>query len=138
MDISVIIPTFRRPRKLAACVGALARQELPGLGYEVLVGVDGEDAESVRAAAGAWGDRPGLIVKECPRRGYNGAGNAVLGRARGRLMVSLNEDVVPGRGFRAAHGGAHEEAARGRGVGGGGPVIVSGYSPFVMFEGETL
>ena len=50
--------------------------------------------------------------------------------ARGRVLVSMNDDVLPEAGFLEAHVAGHGGAAR--------PVIISGYSPFVRFEDETL
>jgi GT2 family glycosyltransferase len=131
VDISVIIPTYQRPAKLAACLAALSRQTLGPDRYEVLVGFDGPDPEGREAAQKAWGDSPAaLALNECPRRGLNAVRNALLPRARGRIMVSLNDDVIPVPGFLAAHLEAHRAAAR--------PIIISGYSPFVNFRCPTL
>ncbi|MEX2218272.1 MAG: glycosyltransferase family A protein [Phycisphaerales bacterium] len=138
MDLSVIIPTHARPRKLAACLARLARQTLAGDRYEVLVGVDGPDEGSAAAAREAWG-RCGaaLTVIPCPRAGYNAARNALLPQARGRYLVSLNDDVLPEPGFLEEHLRAHaEREAAERGAGRG--AVITGYSPFVRFEDETV
>lgn len=131
VDLSVIIPTYQRPAKLAACLAALSRQMLDPDQYEVLVGFDGPDSEGRAAAERAWGDSPAqLVLSEFPRHGYNAVRNSLLPQARGRVMVSLNDDVIPVPGFLAAHLAAHREAA--------GPIVISGYSPFVSFERPTL
>ncbi len=58
----------------------------------------------------------------------------MLEGASGRLMVSLNDDVVPGPGFLAAHLGAHVSAEQA----GKGPVVVSGYSPWKRWANPTI
>lgn len=133
-DVSVVIPTHQRAAKLAACVGGLARQTLGADRYEVLVGLDGADAESAAAAREAWGDcRARLRVETCPRAGYNATRNRLLDLARGRVMVSLNDDVAPGERLLEVHVGEHAAAERA-----GRPVIVTGYSPFRRWDHETL
>lgn len=128
VDVSVIIPTYQRPAKLATCLRTLARQTLPS--YEVLVGLDGPDAESERAAAEAWKDGRGeLRVVGCARQGLNGVRNELLKLARGAVLVSVNDDVLAVPEFLAAHAAAQRES---RGA------VVSGYSPFVRFANETL
>ncbi len=130
VDVSVIIPTHLRPAKLAACLRALAVQTLEA--YEVLVGLDGPDPQSQEAAAGAWGGGSGeLRIVACERQGYNGVRNELLRRARGRVMVSMNDDVIAVPGFLRAHAQS-QRAAGARGA------VVSGYSPFLRFPGETL
>lgn len=130
MEVSAIIPTYQRPEKLAACVRGLARQSIEIARYEVIVALDGPDGASASAAREAWGDRPGLVVLECPRAGYNAARNAALASARGRLLLSLNDDVLPEAGLIEAHERAHAEAGR--------DVVVTGYSPFVPRGDATL
>jgi GT2 family glycosyltransferase len=131
MDLSVIIPTHRRPAKLAACLTRLAGQTLGPARFEVLVALDGPDEGSARAAYEAWaGCAARLLVVPCPRRGLNAARNELLKMARGRLLVSMNDDVLPEPGCLEAHAAAHAQSRR--------PVVIAGYSPFVAFEPETL
>jgi hypothetical protein len=136
VDLSVIIPTYRRPAKLAACVAALARQTLPAERFELLVGLDGPDAQSEAAALAAWREAGGgdsLHVITCERRGYNAVRNRLLLQARGRYMVSLNDDVVPEPQFLATHL-REQQAAEGLER----PAIITGYSPFRRWGGEML
>jgi GT2 family glycosyltransferase len=134
VDLSILIPTHRRPAKLAACLARLANQSLAADRYEVLVALDGPDEASARAAYQAWGACPArLLVIPCPRRGLNAARNTLLEAATCRYMVSLNDDVLPEPGFLEAHLAAHQEAEAER-----APAIISGYSPFTPFENETL
>ncbi len=128
MDFSVIIPTFGRPEKLAACLRGLANQSLPQDRYEVLVGFDGSDETAERHAIHAWGDRPGLHLVTCPKQGLNATRNQVLAQARGRILISMNDDVYPKPGFLDAHLRAHD----------GKTAIVVGYSPFLRYNGQTI
>jgi glycosyltransferase involved in cell wall biosynthesis len=137
VDVSVIIPTMGRPEKIAACTRALAAQSLGGDRYEVLIGLDGPNEPSARAAAEAWrigNGRPGgLSVVVCPREGYNGVRNRLLPLAKGRTLVSMNDDVTAVPGLLEAHHREHALAAdKGR------VVIVSGYSPWKVHQNETL
>ncbi|MCK6475812.1 MAG: glycosyltransferase [Phycisphaerales bacterium] len=126
MELSVVIPTYRRPAKLAACLRALARQTLPATRYQVLVGIDGPDPESQAAARQAWeGCSAELTVLPCPRSGYNTVRNQLLAAATGQYLLSLNDDVVPCSTLLETH--LREQIAatqRGR------PAVVSGYSPW--------
>lgn len=134
MEISVLIPTYQRPAKLGACLRALAAQTLDSGSYEVLVGIDGPDSESEAAARSAWGScAAGLVVRQCPRSGYNAVRNAMLDLASGKYLVSLNDDVVPDRTFLETHLAAQREAeAR------GGPAVVSGHSPWKTWPNPSL
>lgn len=134
MDLSVLIPTYRRPAKLASCLAALADQALDPARYEVLVGIDGPDEESQAAARAAWGRCSArLVVEPCPRAGYNAVRNAMLDRAAGKFLVSINDDVVPSRAFLQTH--LSEQLAAADRV---GPAIISGYSPWKQWEHPTL
>ncbi len=131
MDVSVVIPTNGRPGKLAACLRSLSRQS-PGAGrYEVLVGLDGPDTTAEVAAREAWGRRDGLAVVACPRAGYNAARNRLLGIARGRILLSLNDDVVADANLIERHLAAHAEP-RDR------PAIIVGSAPWRVHADDTL
>lgn len=135
MDISVIIPSFGRPEKAAACVRALATQSLAPDRYEVLVGLDGPDMASVAALRAAWpADRAaGMRIAEFSRRGQAAVRNALLRVATGRVLVFLNDDMIPGPGHLAAHLSAQaEREATGR------PALVIGDSPWVVQRPDRL
>lgn len=137
MDASLIIPTLGRPRTLAACLRALAPQCAPPARFEVLVGFDGPDEGGVRAAQDAWlgaggaADRLGL--HEGPRAGQATVRNRLLAHARGRVLIFLNDDVIPRPGFVEAHLAAQREA-----IGAGRPAIVAGYSPWRVHEPDRF
>jgi glycosyltransferase involved in cell wall biosynthesis len=137
VDVSVIIPTRARPAKLAACLSGLARQRFDPVRFEVLVGFDGSDATGVDDAKHAWREAGGpddsLRVIECERLGYNAARNALLPLARGRFMLSLDDDVLPEPQLVEVH--AHEQRAA---ASTGRPAIITGYSPFRVRADDSL
>lgn len=139
--LSVLIPTFRRSDKLAACVRALAAQTLPPDHFEVLIGLDGPDPASEDAARQAWraggggggAGAPNLVLLTCPREGYTRVRNRLLAQARARTLISLNDDVIPDPDFLRVHLAeqrAAEAAAR--------PAIIVGHSPFKPRPSPTL
>lgn len=139
MDASVLIPTRGRSAKLCRCLEGLARQvgldaEGEAMTFEVIVAFDGPDPVGRSAAEQAWRNASGadaaeLRVIELDHRGYTIARNELVSRARGRVMVSINDDVVPQGGFVATHV-REQRLARERGL----PAIVVGHSPFVTPE----
>lgn len=135
IDVSVLIPTYRRPAQLGVCLRALARQTLGPGRVEVLVGFDGPDKGGVRGAREAWAGAPesGLRLVECPREGYTGVRQRLLEQAGGTTLVSLNDDVEPAPDFLDVHVSEQRAgAARGK------PAIVVGDSPWKVHAGDTL
>jgi glycosyltransferase involved in cell wall biosynthesis len=133
MDLSVVIPTYQRPEKLRACIAGLARQSLPRDRFEVLVGLDGPDTLSESIAHEAAAGAINLQVIACPREGYNAVRNTLLKHARGRHLVSLNDDVLPAPSLLETHL-REQQAAESRKQ----PAIITGYSPWKLHESDTL
>lgn len=137
MELSVLIPTRGRADALARCVGALAAPDPDPGPYEVVVGLDGEDDAARDAAIAAWneaGGRPGgLRVETCPRRGYIDVRHRLIPTLSGRIVVSLNDDVVPVPGFLAAHRRAHDELESA-----GRAAVIVGDSRFAPVPDPTL
>lgn len=141
MDISVIIPTFARPDKVASCITGLIGQTLEANRFEVLVGIDGGrnnpgDAHATaRALHTLWpGERAGLLtVTPCDKLGQAGVRNALLEQARGETIVFLNDDMRPTPGLLAAHLHAqHKALARGT------PALVIGAAPWARHLPDNL
>ncbi|MCC6675649.1 MAG: glycosyltransferase family 2 protein [Phycisphaerales bacterium] len=128
---SVLIPTRGRARLLERCLGALARQEGAG-SFEVLVGLDGPDAES-EAVTARFAAR-GVRCIPCARGGLMAVRERLVAEARGRLMISINDDVEPCAGFIAAHVEGHAEAERRT----GGPAVIVGDSPWKVHSDDSL
>lgn len=103
MHVSVLIPTFNRPAKAAACVSALAQQSLSPAEYEVLIGVDGPDTRTEEATRSAWKRPTNLTVLQLPKQGQASIRNQLLKQARGRTLVFLNDDMIPDRALLELH-----------------------------------
>ncbi len=118
VDISVLIPTFGRAQKLARCLARLSRQDLDHRRYEVLIGVDGKDeanepddeaAQAVRALASTSAGAMRAVVFEFDHAGPGATRNRLARHAEGKLLLLLNDDVLPEETLLSAHLRAHEE-----------------------------
>lgn len=133
MDVSVLIPTFGRAAKLARCLSRLARQDLDHDRFEVLVGVDGRDeanepddeaAQAAHALASTSAGAMRAVVHEFDHAGPGATRNRLARHARGRLLLLLNDDVLPETDLLSSHVRAHEER-RGRAA------MILGAAPWV-------
>lgn len=136
MDVSVLIPTRGRADKLCRCLAALAHQR-SSLHVEVVVGFDGPDAASRAEAERAWlaagGREEALRAIEYPHQGLINCRNQMIDEARGRVLISINDDVTPAPGFIAAH--AQEQLSR---LAAGRPAIIVGHSPYAVPARDSL
>lgn len=135
MDISVIIPTHKRPAKVLACLDRLAHQTHPSDRYEILIGLDGADTNERAALEDRAATCPMSVrIVPCPRSGQAAVRNTLIAQARGRLLGMLNDDMLPQPAWVAAHVNAHTEAA-GRHI----PApIITGSSPWTRHEPDRL
>lgn len=135
MQISVLIPTHRRPDKLRACLEGLAAQTLPKSSFEVLVGIDGPDHGEQRVAAVTLGSAPGGGVRfgcfALPKRGPAATRNAIFARAAAPLVLLLNDDVRPAPDLLERHVEAHRTLA-------GRPAMILGAAPWVIHQPDRL
>lgn len=99
-DVSVVVPTYRRPTMLAACLGALCGQDFPATRYEIVVCDDGPD-DGTRACverfARAQSER-GLAIRYVPvtdTQGPAGARNVGWQQARAPLIAFTDDDTLP-------------------------------------------
>jgi len=118
-DLSVAIASHNRRDSLRSVLLRLADQAYPSDRYEVAVVLDGStdgSAEMVRSL-----DVPyELRAVEQEQRGLAASRNRGAQEARHPLVLFLDDDLMPVRGFLAAHGSAHRDAAGG---------VVLGHSP---------
>jgi len=122
--VSVVIPTYQRRALLARALGALARQEMSAGQYEVIVSVDGSD-DGTREMLAAFEAPYSLIWYWHPNVGRAIARNLGIARARGELIVLLDDDMEPTPVFLQAHAAEHRTGAR-RAVVGAAPVVTDG------------
>lgn len=101
MELSVLIPSYQRPKKLLRCLHQLLPQ-LDSSRHEILVGIDG-------------GEDPGLPdsiqdqiqISLFEKIGYIAVRRALMEQARGRVVLWLNDDSYACSGLLGAHLGAH-------------------------------
>ena len=124
--VSVVIPTYQRRALLEQALRALARQEMAAGQYEVVVSVDGSD-DGTREMLAAFEAPYSLVWCWHPNVGRAIACNLGIARARGELIVLLDDDMEPTPVFLQAHAAEHQTGAR-RAVVGAAPVVTDGTS----------
>jgi GT2 family glycosyltransferase len=99
---SVLVPSFRRPASLEACLRSLARQEVPP--GEVIVVWQGDDTPT-RDAAGRLAAELPIAVRavHLPEPGIVPAENAALDGAGGELILLIDDDAVAPPDWVARH-----------------------------------
>jgi GT2 family glycosyltransferase len=117
---SVIVPTYRRPEQLVACLQALAAQEYPRERFEVVVAEDGGGTALGDVVDGVR-DRVDVTLLELRHGGPGAARNAAVERARGDVLAFTDDDCAPAPDWLrrlAAHFDADAAAIRPTMVGG--------------------
>jgi GT2 family glycosyltransferase len=94
VDFSVIVPTYARPRQLAACLESLARLDYPRDRFEILV-VDDGSGTPPEALTASFRDRLDVTLLTQRHAGPAAARNAGAARARGRFLVFTDDDCLP-------------------------------------------
>ena len=107
IEVSVVVPTYRRPELLDRCVAALLAQDLEPGRFEVIVVDDGacKETESVVARRVGQAERVGLHLRYLCTSGGRGPGAARnLGwrAARGWLVAFTDDDCLPEGGWLRA------------------------------------
>ncbi|MGN6641354.1 MAG: glycosyltransferase, partial [Mucilaginibacter sp.] len=97
MEISVIIPTYRRPHLLKKCLAALLKQKFNKHQYEVIVVSDGPDPETRSLVTGLAGDRvTSLRFLSLPeKKGPAAARNYGWLYAKSNIIAFTDDDCLP-------------------------------------------
>lgn len=98
VHISVVVPTYRRPRLLERCLDALSRQDFPAARFEVVVADDARDSATWRVVARRQRDGAGPRVRYVQARGRHGpaaARNHGWRAAAGEVIAFTDDDCVP-------------------------------------------
>jgi GT2 family glycosyltransferase/glycosyltransferase involved in cell wall biosynthesis len=107
IKVSVIIPTYNRREILLRALAALNGQTCPDARFEVLICDDGSTDDTAAKAAQLATPYP-LIYLHQPNRGPAAARNLGLRRARGEIILILNDDTLAAPDLVARHVQAHE------------------------------
>lgn len=91
---SVIVPTYRRPEKLALCLASFAEQSWPRDDFEVIV-VDDANMRATLAPFVERGRAFACHLLSQTNRGAAAARNAGARLARGRLLAFTDDDCQP-------------------------------------------
>lgn len=93
-DVSLIIPTFNRPARVAALLGALAKLQTPRDAFEVILVDDGSDAP-LDAVVAPFREHLDLVLIRQSNAGPARARNVGVAQSRGSLLVFTDDDVEP-------------------------------------------
>ncbi|HSI82386.1 MAG TPA: glycosyltransferase [Candidatus Methylacidiphilales bacterium] len=98
MEISVVIPTYKRPVLLQRCIEALMRQDLSTSKYEIIVVDDAASEETWRQVAD-WAilsDGPAVsYLSTSGKCGPATARNRGWRAAKGKLIAFTDDDTIP-------------------------------------------
>jgi GT2 family glycosyltransferase len=136
--LSVVVPTFDRREELRATLSALASQTLASSDYEIVVVVDGSTDGTTEMLTELRLACP-LIVAVQPKRGGRAAAcNEGARRARGAVLVLLDDDITASARLLEEHAtyvGDHPRHA----VVGAAPISLTDDSPAVVrLVGEKM
>src|SRR5688500_5700715 len=121
--ISVVVPTYRRPDALRACLSAIRAQDFADPSYEVVV-VDHAGDPATRAGVDAYTSGPTVRSTAAPaRRGPASARNLGAEAAQGEFLAFIDADCEPDAGWLTALDRAITDA---------------GSSPRVIFGGGVV
>ncbi len=91
---SIIVPTYRRPAQLAACLRAMARMDYPRGGFEVIV-VDDGGQTIPEALIASFKDRLDVTVLAQEHAGPAAARNTGAAKATGQFLAFTDDDCLP-------------------------------------------
>jgi glycosyltransferase involved in cell wall biosynthesis len=104
IDISVVVPTYRRPDLLQRCLAGLLAQDIAPNRFEIIVCDDGPDAATqklVETTALCVGDRGPHVeyIAVTATQGPAGARNCGWRRARAPVIAFTDDDTIPDAGW---------------------------------------
>jgi len=129
--VSVVVPTYDRPDKLAATLHLLGRQDLPTGTYEIVVVDDGSSPPAALPPAPQGG---ALRLLRLEGVGRSWARNAGARHARGRIVAFVDDDIGVTPSFLGEHVRAHDEWRDALAVGAVGLPPEHMHRPFVQFR----
>jgi GT2 family glycosyltransferase len=110
-DLSVIVPTYRRPELLGRCLASLAAQSVPSDRFEIVVANDGSGDRTEDVLSRAVGKIPNLRwTTLAANAGPATARNRGVDEARAGLLLFLDDDIIASSTLVATHLHLHEQA----------------------------
>jgi GT2 family glycosyltransferase len=91
---TIIIPTYRRPQQLTACLHALQRLDYPRWDFEVVIVNDSSD-HPLDAVTAPFHDTLPIILLQQPNAGPAAARNLGAAHAKGRILAFTDDDCMP-------------------------------------------
>jgi GT2 family glycosyltransferase len=107
MEISVIVPTYRRPHLVKRCIEALLSQKID-VPYEVVVVIDGP-GEAIELPDHRRLDQVKILTME-KNSGPAAARNYGFAQAKGDLIVFTDDDCIPHSDFLSSYWNAYKNA----------------------------
>lgn len=135
--ISVVIATLNRQASLARLLRQLDAQTLDPAAFETIV-VDDGSTEPVGQTVGLSGFRSSITVLRTERVGAAAARHAGIARARGEVIVILDDDIQVRPDFLAAHLEMHPSGSRNVVLGWIRPDPAAQLPVFERFHAEVL
>jgi glycosyltransferase involved in cell wall biosynthesis len=137
-DISVVVPTHNRRRFLDPLLAALARQDYPATGWELIIVDDGSTDGTIEYLEAYKGPMPlNTRYLSQPQSGVAVARNNGAKAARGRAVLFLDDDMVPSPALIASHVDVHLDDRRAVVIG-HISVPAEGREPWVAWEDAQL
>ena len=137
-EVSVVIPTYNRRRQLELTLAGLARQTYPRDLFETIVVSDGSTDDTDTYLTGDDVPLPVVPVTQT-NAGPAAARNNGVSVARGRLIMFIDDDIVPAPECIARHVARHDPLDDDRVV--VGPMLDPPYhemSPWIAWEQRML
>jgi len=122
---TIIVPTRNRPDRLSTLLLHLDRQQLATNElFNVIIALDGDSTSDALYAPSNYA----TTILELPRVGISSAKNHAIAKARGDIIILVNDDIEPSPAFVRQHLAAQRD----------GHPIVLGDTPFQPFANPTL
>ncbi len=109
LELTVVVPTYNRSAVLKRCLVALQRQAEQTPPYEIIVVDDGSRDDTPKCVEAVMDGRVRYVRHET-NRGRSAARNTGLRRARGAIVVMVDDDIIVEPGYLRAHAAAHTAA----------------------------
>jgi glycosyltransferase involved in cell wall biosynthesis len=135
--ISVVVPTYNRVARLEAVLDAFAAQTFPSDQFEVVVVSDGS-TDGTDSFLTSVDTSFALTTAAQDNAGPAAARNRGVGLARGRLVLFVDDDIVPATDLIERHVLAHGEAPNRVVI---GPMLTDpafDYQPWIEWEQAML